>query len=288
MSEPTVTFTNSLGTITIDRAVISIADDWAWSNGVAHHSRRVRVNGFMKRGDPSQSEGVEAVLTSVVQYGASQANPGLGNLGTLSLASPPIGSVTTPWAILENMQFTHVDMASGYWLDFQPISAEFTDDDPDHNRYSIDFFGIIIKNAHLTVQFPFRRVQDDFVQMPVSSVFGGGINWYDPAFGPIRHRMTTDNCNLVISGFVELSPDNDWPIDQIVNTLCQRGGSGDTPTTDLPAGYPRIFDVADFSSVIAADLPLRKLFVVDSSFNIDVEKMIAETSITMECPPQWV
>lgn len=285
----TIEFTNNLGTLRIERAVLSIGDEWQWENGMARHRKRLRVNGMMMRtSDPSLSEGPEAIITQAQMYGASQGNASQGGVGTLTLNSPPIGQVTTPWSVLEKMQMVSFAIAPGVWIDFMPVQVEFIDDDPDRHRYTINFFGMELHNARVSVLLPHRKAVDEFVQMPASNPYTSTlVNWWDPAFSPIRTRMTHDNCSLTISGFWNLpGPEATLDIMQIMGVLSQRSGVYGVEPYELPPGYPRVFDMVEVSDRLAIDLPFRKLIVTDSSLSIDVEAAIGEASVTLECLPQ--
>lgn len=262
----TVTFTNNLGTIAFERAMVSIADEWQWDGVRVRYQKRVSVNAHVQR-NVLNPESVDTIQTN--------ATTARGEPGTLTL----------PWATLTHMSLVRMDMPGEVWIDMIPVVADFVDEEATRNEYSIDFFNLTLHRANITLGLPAREIVDEFVQMPISGLPSMPTLTFDPRWGPIRTISMYDNMTVNLHGFYMVPADMDLGL--VLKTLSQRGGSHATiPITDLPAGYPRVFDMSDISAAVAAQFPIRKLWVRDSQFVWDVANNIAEVDIMMECPPQ--
>lgn len=258
MSLPAVSFTNNLGTITFERALLEIADQWQVTAQGVRATKSVRVHGQVHRDDAFRFNSMQ------------------------SSASGERGTLTLPWTSVGNLQLRSLATPDGVWLDWLDVTAEFDDEDPESNEYTVDFFGIELINPRFALSLPFRQVRDDTVQMPLTSF--ALIDPANPAFSTLRMLETHDNMTLELSG--TWVPPRDLDLDAVTEKLSRRSGTQHVNVTEMPAGYPQVFDVQDFSESVATWLPLRKLWVAQSQIAFDVEKGQAEISVSMEMPPQ--
>lgn len=265
MATESAKFHNNLGTLTMTHCLVEVADEWSWTSGIVSRRRRVRVSGYVNRDDAHQFNLFDTFSNSP---GPQQS---IGLPGTLTL----------PWTTISNIKIDTIDLPGETWIEWSPVSIEFTDDDPDSNQYEVDFFGLKLQNPRFNVSLPYRAIRDETVQMPILP--GVTINPVNAAYGPIRSRQTHDNMRCVLTG-VHMVDQID--VDFITQTLARRGGTSLVAPNGLPAGWPSLFDVASFSSQIAAKLPLVHLWVTGSQFAWQVEKGQANVVVQMECPPQ--
>jgi len=269
----TVTFTNNLGTVTFENAMIAVADEWSWRGGVVRHVKRIRVSTVIVRQTAaSQTQGLDALTP-----GDSET----GERGTLIL----------PWTTLENIRYEGADYPTSAWLNHQRITVDFTDDDPDDTRYTVDFFGLTLHNPRFSMRLPFSEVHDQVVQMPLAT---GLIDVDDDlGFSPIRTLLTHDIMVCELSGIWQ-PPAGTQDMQQVVQQLSQRlgttavgsGSLSDRSDAELPSGYPRVFDMVEISPRLADAVPLRMLWVSGAQMDWDFVNDQASVRLQMVCPPQ--
>jgi hypothetical protein len=267
MSLPDVSFTNNLGTITFKRCLLGVTDSWAYDGRAVKRVKTVSVDGHIMRG--GAGEDLEGVLTdprlTARHYGEA-------------------GTLTLPWTTISNVRINGLDIPTGQWIDFVPVTATFTDDAPLDNVYFWTFFGVELYGPRLSLPLSIRPLLDEYPQMPLVPV--GGWNPINPRAGAFRIRGGTKNMALGLTGSIR-TPGAKLPTG-LLTTLSQRCGFGatGTPPPGIYAGFPQPFNLGDAIPQIKDDMNLAHVIVGGGQLRWDVEMEMAEVSLQLLCPPQ--
>ena len=139
---PDITFTNNLGSISFQRCLVGVIDNWVWNGSAVKHSKQVHISGHVQQQIGGTSEGLENALTT-----------NGGNRGQM-------GSLLLPWTTLTNVKLMEISYPTDVWIEIVPVTATFQDDRPDNNIYTIHFFGYELHNPRISMPIPFRRPKD--------------------------------------------------------------------------------------------------------------------------------
>lgn len=297
-----VSFSNNIGELVFQQCLIGIDDQYQWNGSVVDHNKVITVTGYLYRQDSViDSEMFEDILDNT-----------LDSTGTFySALRAKAGDLVLPWVTLSNIKLQDISIGDNSWIDAVEVQATFLDDTPDDNRYTISFFDLTVHHPQILLPIPQRQIIDRFVTMPrIDSADSPNTFTDDVAFGPIRSRMTHLMMEIGIAGtiLIEEIPglDNDVVVPPIVlpnhhiekriayltDILAQRRSSSYATVGDPGSGasgligYPRVFDMVDVMPEIAPELPIRKMFVAESSANWDVEQGTVSINVLMLTQPQ--
>lgn len=258
-----VTFTNNLGSLSFEYATIGVDDRWTHNGRSRTHVKAISV---------------EARLAAE-PFDLQNVLPDIGPLG-----EP--GSLILPWTTLSGIKLISLASGDGTWIDSVPVRAEFIDDHPDDQFYTMHFFGLELHAPRLEFSPAARRWGDQFVQMPWVS--GGWLDTDELRNGPIRSVRTEEMLTIRLAGTIRLE-DYRLPAD-LVDHLAQRHGTAATlgQTNPLPAGYPRVFRLEEAIPELVGGLEAASVFVAESSASWDVGDGMVNVQINMLCPPQRI
>ena len=259
----TVTFSNNLGEIYFEQCLISIGDTWQWNGSTAVRTKAIEVRGHLARKD----DGMEAILTR------SHEDIVHGETGTLTL----------PWTVLPDIKLGSLEMGDATWSDYIPISATFSDPNPDDHIYVLTFFGFDLHNPRLMLPLPSKNIYDDYLQMGQVT---GAIPDTDLRYGALRSRGQYRMLDISLSGAIPIEGPS-LP-DGLLSTLTQRVGYGDVVNNELPAGYPNIFRLSEAIPQIPDHMNLNGVYIARSRLSWQVENGIAQIDVNMRCQPQRI
>jgi hypothetical protein len=263
MALPDISFSNNLGSISWKRAMLEVSDEWRWDGRNAVRRKRIGVRAYISK---SPDEALHAVLTDPTATAT-------GRKGTLTL----------PWGVLSNIRIESIEFPTSAWnAVYVPVTAEFSDDHPDGNTYTLHFFGLELHNPKLAINVPTRQVADYYVQTP--DVPLGDVDHTNPWYGAIRYKQGFGMMSVRLSGTV-LCPEGTLPTD-LVETLQQRNGVGGVSGGNLPDGFPRTFNLSEAVPEFEGQLEVNGCFVVSSRAIWNVERQAVRVELVIGAQPQ--
>lgn len=266
---PDVSFTNNLGTITLKTCLVSVVDNWQWNGSHPIHQKRVQVDGTLLRGNVSE-ELYENIVTDPRTIGKSKGKR---------------GNLTLPWTTISDVYIDGMDMPSGKWLDSQPISISFTDDNPENNAYSIHWFDFELHSPHVHINWPTRILQDEYPQMPWTNNANFITN--GPGGGVMRTKLAEEMIMMSVSGTIMIE-DGKLPTNWEAFLTCREGWSN-IPAVAVArsmAGWPKVFHMSEASAELSISMPLVNLILTDGRLDWDIEAGTGRVSIELLAQPQ--
>lgn len=267
MALPNVSFHNNLGTISFERCLVGVSDNWQWNGSSVVHVKTIEIEGFLGRHENT----FEDILTV---NGESAGEP---------------GTLTLPWTSLERVKIQSIDMPEGNWIDFQPVNAVFVDDRPAENVYTIHFFDLELHNPRVSFGVTSRKIGDYQLQMPM--FYGGGIDQFDVRYGSVRTWEPHSMMDIGISGSIILD-DGVLPPDLIAKMAMRLGtinmaNGSQMPNYDLlPVGYPSVFPLSLAVPELDGSVDVYRCFVSGGRAVWDVEQAVIHLDINLRSQPQ--
>ena len=177
----------------------------------------------------------------------------------------------------------------GGWQTTCKVTAEFLDDTPANQIYTLTFLGYTLHNPRLKFPVPSKKVVDQFSPIPLKQVWA--IVPSNPYYGAVRFRQGYGLMEIGLSGTIMLE-DGKLP-DNIINTLAMRKGTGgDGESLDigkLPAGFPIVFRLHEAIPELRSYAEITGCFVQMAKANWNVEKLSLTLDVSMLAQPQnWV
>ena len=227
------------------------------------HQKRISVDAWISR---DASEALDGILTRGTDDATRQG---------------PRGTLTLPWTTINNVRLEGFEQSEGVWDQLSAVQAQFVDDRPSGNIYTLHFFGLELHNPRLTLPVPAKRRSDAYVQTPLAP--HGAIAPDNPWYGPIRYRSGYGMMPVGLAGVLRVDG-GVLPAD-VLAKLQQRIGVGSV-TGSLPLGYPKTFRLRDAVPELASDVAIGNAFVVGARISWNVEQQSARIMVNMLAQPQ--
>lgn len=264
-------FKNDVGELKLHRFLMTTTDMFNYDGRSVTRTRRVAIEGFVKRGDTAfTGEGPEDILSE--------------RFGQVKMGGP--GTLTLPHTTLNNIRIESFEYGEGLWIEFMPVSIVFVDDYPDRNNYTMQWFGLTLHQPRLLVPVATAKLLDEYAQMPWQNV--GMLNYSAVDTTLARTRTPTPMMEMSLTGVISLE-DADKPgtlPDDLIQKLIQRSGVTRLGTT--PPGYPIPFSLAEACPQMADRLPLIHIIVTGGSVTWDVENEFLQVQLGLLCQPQRI
>jgi hypothetical protein len=269
-----VTFTNTLGSFTIGRFMLTLSDRWSWNGRAAQLRKTIQITGTMARGaSPAATEDWADILSD----GGTETHT--GDAGTLTL----------PWADWTGVQVESITTRPSTMTDWLEVQASFYVDHAANvtNNYTISWFGLTLHNPSVAPEVPQRRIHEIVPQMDWLDVMS--IPTHNASMHPETLRTASgyamQHCRL---GGTILLTEPALPTN-FAEIMTQRVGEVSFPAVErLPAGYPRVFDLQEGCPELGDNLDLRHVFVAKAQAVWNVEQSSIQVSIDLMCQPQML